>query len=126
MLVNITNPPTMQPSSQFRFELYTQDDYLIGNITSGPTVSNTKPNTMTSIFIKPSIYSDGQWTNLTFTVTPKNYMQYMSLTVKFPPDVLITSTSPNLCQVISTYTLSKDMTCDYFQSTRTLRLINAF
>lgn len=48
------------------------------------------------------------------------------MTVKFPPDVLIASAAPNLCQVISTYTLSKDMTCDYFNGTRTLRLINAF
>jgi hypothetical protein len=89
-------------------------------------VANTKAGNLTSIFIKPSIYADGQWTNLTFTVIARNYMQYMSMTVKIPNDVLITQARPSLCQVISTYTLSKDMTCDYYESTKTLKLVNAF
>ena len=58
-LLNITNSGSMAPSSNFMFTLYTIDDYLIGNVTSGPTVANTKASAMTSLFIKPSIYSDG-------------------------------------------------------------------
>lgn len=59
MLVNLTNPPSLAPTSQFIFEIYSVDDYLIGNITSGPTVANTKAGSINQIFIKPSIYSDG-------------------------------------------------------------------
>lgn len=59
VLVNVTNAASMSPSSSFMFELYTMEDYLIGNVTSGPTVANTKPSSMASMFIKPSVYSDG-------------------------------------------------------------------
>ena len=52
---------------------------------------------MTLVAIKPSIYSDGKWTNLTFSVIPKNYMQFMTITIPIPPDVLIAKAAPNLC-----------------------------
>lgn len=47
MLMNITNPPSMAPSSSFSFEMYSKDDYLISRLTTGPTVSNKKPSNMT-------------------------------------------------------------------------------
>jgi hypothetical protein len=81
---------------------------------------------MTQIRIKPSIYADGKWTNLTFSVVPRNYMQFMSMTIQIPSDVLIAQAAPNLCQVISSYSLSKEMVCDYNAGTRTIRLINGF
>ena len=73
MLIGVKNPVSMAPSTRFRFETYTPDGYLISNITNGPTITNTKPSTLTSAAIRPSVYSDGSWTNLTFTIYPKNY-----------------------------------------------------
>lgn len=73
LLIGVKNPSSLAPSTKFRFETYTSDNYLISNITNGPTITNTKLSTMSSATIRPSVYADGQWTNLTFTVFPKSY-----------------------------------------------------
>jgi hypothetical protein len=70
MLTNIQNPPSMAPTSLFQVIINSMDGYNVSTITYGPTVANTKPSNMTSVAIKPSVYSDGKWTNLTFSVVP--------------------------------------------------------
>jgi len=81
---------------------------------------------MTLVLIRPSVYADGKWTNLTFSIIPNNYMQFMTMTIQVPQDVLIAQAAPNLCQVISIYSISKEMVCDYIASSRTIRILNAF
>jgi hypothetical protein len=81
ILTNVQNPPSMAPSSAFSVFITSTDGFNVSTITSGPTVANTKPSNMTQISIKPSVYADGKWTNLTFSVVPKNYMQFMTMTI---------------------------------------------
>lgn len=81
ILTNIQNAPSMAPTSQFTILINDMDGFNVSSITNGLIVANTKPSTMTSVAIKPSIYSDGKWTNLTFSVIPKNYMQFMTMTI---------------------------------------------
>jgi len=59
LLIGVRNPPSLAPSTRFRFETYTSDGYLISNITNGPTITNSKPSIMSSSTIRPSVYADG-------------------------------------------------------------------
>jgi len=81
LLNNIQNAPSMAPTSQFTVLINDVDGFNISTINNGLFVANKKPSNMTSVSIKPSIYSDGKWTNLTFSVIPKNYMQFMTMTI---------------------------------------------
>lgn len=81
LLTNIQNAPSMAPTSQFTILINDVDGFNISTITNGLIVANKKSSNMTSVAIKPSIYSDGKWTNLTFSVIPKNYMQFMTMTI---------------------------------------------
>lgn len=50
----------------------------------------------------------------------------MTLQIQVPSDVLLASAAPSLCAAVSTYSISKDITCDYLSSSRTIRIVNAF
>jgi len=74
MLTNIINPPSMAPSGQFQISTFTAENYNISKVINGPTVTTRKASNMTQVLIRPSVYSDGKWTNLTFSIIPNNYM----------------------------------------------------
>jgi hypothetical protein len=71
----------MAPTSPFIIIINNVDGFNVSTINNGIAVANKKPSNMTSVAIKPSVYSDGKWTNLTFSVIPKNYMQFMTMTI---------------------------------------------
>jgi hypothetical protein len=71
----------MAPTSPFIIIINNVDGFNVSTINNGIVIANKKPSNMTSVAIKPSVYSDGKWTNLTFSVIPKNYMQFMTMTI---------------------------------------------
>lgn len=87
--MNVINSPSMAPSDAFGIEVFTIDNFGIANVAIGPKTVNTKNGKMVSVAIKPSVYADGQWTNLTFTLIPGNYLQYMTLEIVVPSNVLL-------------------------------------
>lgn len=127
LLLNIYNPVSFQPTSQFTFYSYTTDGYAIWQVTSnGPYVQNTVKANMTSASIKPSNYVAGNKATMTFQVLPTNYEQGMSMDIALPADVKLYGTTIQTCKAVATAVVSSSILCNYNSGTNSIQIMNAF